>query len=66
MKLSNQEKANRMYSKFYGHLDDKFHRAAKTHEIADWLNDGQPITLQAAISEWRELDDSDIKIQANR
>jgi len=54
--------ANRIYSEFYGHLDDRRFKAAKLQEINDWLTQGDPedMTPDELMAEWAEYDAAEI------
>jgi hypothetical protein len=60
---TNQELAEGIYSKCYGHLDDKYHKARKIPEILDWLDTGVPVMesqIAGLADEWREYDVTDM------
>lgn len=58
-----QQIAERIYSNFFGHLDDSPFQDEKTQEILDWLGT-ERISIKDAIAEWGEYDAREIKRQA--
>lgn len=53
---------DKIYSHFYGHLDDTEFLDRKTTEIHDWLASGDTrgMTLKSALAEWAEYDADEI------
>ena len=60
------ETADRIYSEYYGHLDDTAFAATKMQEIIDWLRDGDTngATTEQLVAEWAEYDAEEIARQA--
>ena len=57
-KMDTNKMANEIYDLVYTG-DDKYHRASKTSEIQDWLDDGSLIgdeTAEQLAHEWNEYD----------
>ena len=53
-----RELAEKIYDQAYTG-DDKYHRAAKTSEIVDYLTDGEPVTTETVeqlAADWLEYD----------
>ena len=51
--------ADAIYSRVYGHLDDKNHKATTAAEIRDWLEAGDvadDCTVRSLAAEWRQRD----------
>lgn len=57
--------ASKIYSEFFGHLDDRRFRASKEQEIRDWLTEGDPNDMAIAQlkSAWGEYDATEIARQ---